>query len=96
MKNPICPRLQDKMPENHTKLTIPKNCPVSHQAISEIGNLTRLTNLNLEGTQIVDCDLEKLYNLRQLQYLNIKHTSITTSAVESLKSKLPLTRIAHD
>lgn len=64
-------------------------CPVGHQTMSEIGKHTNLWSLSLVGTQITDSDLEHLYRLKYLRFLDVSGTNVTTNAINELKSNLP-------
>jgi len=73
----------------HLNGLVLRNCPAGPKAMREIGRLTDLISLNLEGTHVVDGDINWLRGLRKLEGLDVSKTNITHSAIADLERALP-------
>ena len=60
--------------------------PVKDNHLIKIGNLTSLTRLNLDRSQITDAGLVNLKSLSSLFYLNLNNTKITMAGITNLAS----------
>lgn len=72
------------------------NSPVTDAGIPHLLRLSRLTRLNLTGTQITDDGLVALRGLPNLQWVCVKRTQVTSGGVESLKAARPEVEILMD
>jgi len=58
--------------------------PVNDSHLNQLAQLTQLTKLSLERTNITDAGLAQLNTLINLQYLNLNQTKITATGIKSL------------
>lgn len=70
-----------------------RNTAVGDEALSVIGKLSTLTELNLDGTQITNAGLSDLSGLSNLKRLIINNTSIDDAGLMNLKSLTTLAKI---
>jgi len=67
--------------------------PVTDNHIAKLIQLTKLTRLNLDHSQITDAGLAQLKSLTNLQYLNLNGTNITAAGVAQLSGLPRLTSL---
>jgi hypothetical protein len=83
---------------NLTELYLDDN-PIGDEGLAHLRDLDRLgglRNLSLARTRITDAGLVHLRGLRQLRWLDLGGTGVTTQGVRGLNRALPETRIIHD
>ena len=57
--------------------------------LKHLAKLTRLTQLNLEGTRVSDTGLKSLQGLPRLASVNLRRTKVTGSGVRALQEARP-------
>lgn len=65
------------------------NCAISNASGPILGRLTGLEELNLYGTAVGDAFIESIPSLRNLEYLNVGKTNVTTAGAARARELMP-------
>lgn len=65
------------------------NSGIGDEDLVFVADTQSVSELNLTSTKITDAGLKHLYGLNSLRRLNLAHASVSNSAIEDLKKKLP-------
>ena len=77
----------EHLPRNLITL-VAKGCDINDEDISKLGNLKRLTALDITETEISDAGLARLADLKNLEELSVSGQLVSASSLKAL-SKLP-------
>jgi Leucine-rich repeat (LRR) protein len=79
--------------KNHITWLSLANSNVENEWLSDIGNLSNLTRLQLEKTAISDLGISALSKLEHLEVLNLYDTKVTDSCLQDLANIKSLRRV---